>query len=53
MMKWVMPYDDFFEYDVKVSGPAKKPSKSSWKSVLLPAHVKLASDHHNILKKYY
>jgi len=54
MMKWEMPYDDYFEYDVKVpAGPALKPSKFSWKSVLLPPHVKLATDRHNILKKYY
>ncbi|VVB80994.1 2,3-bisphosphoglycerate-dependent phosphoglycerate mutase [uncultured archaeon] len=54
MMRWEMPYDDYFEYEVKVSaGPAPNPSRSSWKSVLLPAHVKLATDKHNVFKKYY
>lgn len=54
MMKWEMPYDDYFEYSVKVApGPAPVLSKSSWKSVALPPHVKLASDKHNVLKKYY
>ncbi len=54
MMKWEMPYDDYFEYTIDVpSGKAPKPNKNSWKSVLLPAHVKLASDKHNVLKKYY
>ncbi len=53
MMKWEMPYDDYFEYVVDASGKAQTPSKKSWKSVLLPAHVKLASDKHNVLRKYY
>lgn len=54
MMKWEMPYDDYFEYEVDVPpGPAPKPTKKSWKSVLLPPHVKLASDKHNPFKKYY
>ena len=54
MMKWEMPYDDYFEYTVDVPvGKALKPAKSSWKSVLLPPHVKLATDSHNVLKKYY
>jgi 2,3-bisphosphoglycerate-dependent phosphoglycerate mutase len=54
MMSWEMPYDDFFEYSVEVSaGNALKPNKMSWKGVLLPAHVKLASDKHNVLRKYY
>jgi len=54
MLKWEMPYDDYFEYEVSVpSGPAPKPTKASWKSVLLPAHVRLATDKHNIMKKYY
>lgn len=54
MMKWDMPYDDYFEYTVEVpGGRAQKPSKKSWKSVLLPPHVKLATEKHNILRKYY
>ena len=54
MMKWNMPYDTYFEYTVDVpSGKSSKPSKKSWKSVLLPSHVKLASDRHNPFKKYY
>lgn len=53
MMKWEMPYDNYFEYSIDVSGKAVKPSKQSWNSVLLPKHVKLASDRHNIFKKYY
>jgi len=54
MMKWEMPYDDFFEYVVDVpSGKASLVTKKSWKSVVLPPHVKLATDRHNVLKKYY
>ncbi|MBI4146951.1 histidine phosphatase family protein [Candidatus Woesearchaeota archaeon] len=54
MMRWEMPYDDYFEYSVEVpDGPAYAVSRKSWKSVLLPEHVKLASDKHNVLKKYY
>lgn len=54
MMKWEMPYDDYFEYSVDVKpGKAPKPSKSSWKSVILSPHVKFATDKHNVLKKYY
>lgn len=53
MMQWEMPYDDYFEYSVNVSGKSVKPSKKSWKNVLLPKHVKLASDRHNVFKKYY
>jgi len=54
MMNWEMPYDTFFEYSVDVpSGLVSKPSKKSWKSVLLPPHVKFATDKHNILRKYY
>lgn len=54
MMKWEMPYDTFFEYSIDVpSGPSPEPTKNSWKSVRLPAHVKLATDRHNVFKKYY
>lgn len=54
MMSWEMPYDDFFEYSVDVSsGSAPSVSKSSWKGVVLPVHVKFATDRHNILRKYY
>ncbi len=54
MMKWEMPYDDYFEYSVDVSeSSAPKPAKKSWKSVFLSPHVKLATDKHNVLKKYY
>ena len=54
MMNWEMPYDDYFEYVVEVpSGKASPVTRKSWKSVVLPAHVKLATDKHNILKKYY
>jgi 2,3-bisphosphoglycerate-dependent phosphoglycerate mutase len=54
MMGWNMPYDTYFEYTIEVpSGKAPKPAKKSWKSVLLPPHVKLASDKHSPFKKYY
>lgn len=54
MMKWVMPYDDYFEYVIDVpDSKAPKPTKSSWKSVLLPKHVKLASDRQNVMRRYY
>jgi len=54
MMNWEMPYDDYFEYVVEVpSGKAPTVTKSSWKSVVLPPHVKLATDKHNVLKNYY
>src|SRR3990172_3624450 len=54
MMKWEMPYDDYFEYTVDVpSGKAHPFSRKSWKSVILPPHVRLSTDKHNILKKYY
>jgi len=54
MMKWEMPYDDYFEYTVDVpAGSAPKPARNSWKSVVLPPHVKHATDRHNVLKKYY
>lgn len=48
------PYDDYFEFNVPVRArKAKKLTKSSWKEVILPSHVKLATDRHNVLKKYY
>jgi len=55
MMKWEMPYDDYFEYSVDVGAkkPVKKPSKNDWKSVLLPNKVYLASDKNNVFKRYY
>jgi len=54
MMKWEMPYDTYFEYSIDVpSGSSLKPTKNSWTSVRLPAHVKLASDSYNVFKKYY
>ncbi len=54
MMKWELPYDNYFEFSVDVSaGPAPKPTKKSWKSVILPPHVKLATDPKNPFKKYY
>ena len=54
MMKWEMPYDDYFEYTVDVpSGKAPPVTRKSWKSIILPPHVKLAADRHNVLKKYY
>ncbi len=53
MMKWEMPYDNYFEFSVPVSGKAEIPKKSSWKPVLLPSHVRLASDRYNVFKKYY
>lgn len=55
MMKWEMPYDDFFEYviDVGSKKQVKKPSKKVWKSVLLSNSVILASDKRNVFKKYY
>jgi 2,3-bisphosphoglycerate-dependent phosphoglycerate mutase len=54
MMKWEMPYDDYFEYTVSVpAGKAPPVTRKSWKSVVLPPHVKLATDRHNVLKKYY
>ncbi len=54
MMRWNLPYDDFFEYVVDVpSRGASAPSKTSWKPVHLPSDVKMATDRRNILKKYY
>jgi 2,3-bisphosphoglycerate-dependent phosphoglycerate mutase len=55
MMKWEMPYDDYFEYSVDVGAkkPTKRPSKNDWKSVLLPNEVFLASDKNNVFKRYY
>ncbi|MEM3154960.1 MAG: histidine phosphatase family protein [Candidatus Woesearchaeota archaeon] len=54
MMKWEMPYDDYFDYVIDVpAGKMLKPSKKSWKPVLKPIHVKLASDKHNPFRKYY
>ncbi len=54
MMKWEIPYDDYFEYTIDVpSGKASPVTRKSWKSVVLPLHVKLATDRHNVLKKYY
>ncbi|MCI0445142.1 histidine phosphatase family protein, partial [bacterium] len=53
MMKWSMPYDSYFAYSVDVSaGKAPLPTKKSWKSVLKPAHTKLATDKHNPFRKY-
>ncbi len=54
MMKWEIPYDDYFEYAVDVpSGKAPQVTRNSWKSVALPPHVKQATDRHNVLKKFY
>ena len=55
MVKWEMPYDDYFEYFVDVGSKkiVKKPSKKNWKSVLLPKKVLLVSDKRNLFKKYY
>lgn len=54
MMKWEMPYDDYFEYSVDVKpGPAPPVSRKSWKGILLSPHVKLATDKHNVMRKYY
>ncbi len=54
MLKWEMPYDTYFEYVIDVpSGKAPRPSRKSWKSVLLPSHVKLASDKKNPFRKYH
>jgi 2,3-bisphosphoglycerate-dependent phosphoglycerate mutase len=54
MMKWNIPYDNYFEYSIDVpSGKTPKHSKKSWKSVLKPKHVKVASDKHNPFRKYY
>jgi len=55
MMNWEMPYDDFFEYSVDVGAKksVKKLSKKSWKPVLLPNSVVIASDKRNVFKKYY
>jgi len=55
MVKWEMPYDDYFEYSFDVGSKkiVKKPSKKDWKSVLLPKKVLLASDKRNVFKKYY
>lgn len=53
MMALENPYDDFFEYTVRTRGPRIMPPKSAWAEVRLPKHVFLATDRHNILKKYY
>lgn len=54
MMKLEMPYDDHFEYSIPVSGKAsRKPKRADWKSVRQPDGVHLASDRHNIFRKYY
>lgn len=55
MMKWEMPYDDYFEYSVDVGAKKsmKKPSEKDWKSVLLSNKVRLASDKKNVFKRYY
>lgn len=55
MMKWEMPYDDYFEYfvDVGAKKVVKNPSKKNWTPVLLPNKVVLASDKRNVFKKYY
>jgi bisphosphoglycerate-dependent phosphoglycerate mutase len=55
MMKWEMPYDDFFEYSVDVGAKkfVNKPLKKNWKAVLLPSKVRLASDKKNVFKRYY
>jgi hypothetical protein len=54
MMKWEMPYDDYFEYVVNVPrGDTVKPTKDSWRAVRLPPGVTLATDRRNVLKKYY
>ncbi len=53
MMMLENPYDSFFEYTVLTKGKTTIPPKSAWKGVRLPKHVLLASDKHNVLKKYY
>jgi 2,3-bisphosphoglycerate-dependent phosphoglycerate mutase len=54
MMKLENPYDDYFEYVVEVpSGRSLIPGKSSWKGIVLPRHVRFATDKHNTMKKYY
>ncbi len=55
MMKWEMPYDDYFEYSVDVGSKknVKKPLKKNWKPILLPNNVLLAFDKRNVFKKYY
>ena len=49
------PHDQAMIYTVDVV-PSKNSHRSEpdcWKSVILPRHVKLATDKHNILKNYY
>ena len=54
MMKWEMPYDDYFTYAIEVpNGTRLQPTRNSWKSIHLPEHVQLAPDKKNVLKKYY
>jgi len=48
------PHDKAFVYAVNITpGKVKPLTKDSWHAVILPKHVKLATDRHNILKKYY
>lgn len=54
MTKLELPYDDYFEYSISVTGKAtKKPARKDWKGVYLPDKVHLASDKKNVFKKYY
>lgn len=55
MMKWEMPYDDYFEYVVEVGKKkqVKLPKKKDWTSVRLPARVKFATNKRNVFRKYY
>ena len=54
MMKLEMPYDTYFEYSIKVPpSPSSKPTRSSWKTVVQPDGVHLASDERNVFRKYY
>lgn len=53
MMKWEMPYDDYFEYFVDV-GPKKiNHVNPFWNGVRQPNGVYLASDRQNTFRKYY
>lgn len=55
MLKWEIPYDDYFGYSVSVSSgkSVSRPKRKDWKAVRLPEHVALATDRHNVLRKYY